>query len=55
MFVEEIEHPALTDDSWQSADNYSPHSNCIDELEIDINNPAGHSVKTSCPVARRDG
>ncbi|MGH9059182.1 MAG: hypothetical protein ACRDZY_06660 [Acidimicrobiales bacterium] len=37
MFVDEIEHPALTDDRWETADNsHSPHSNCIDHLAAHI-------------------
>ena len=38
MFVDEIEQPAITDDPWQTADNYTPICNNIDELEIDVNN-----------------
>ena len=37
MFVDEIDHPVVTDGQWHSADNYTPASNCIDELEIDVN------------------
>ena len=39
MFVDEIEAPEITDDPWQTADNYSPDTNCIDKLEIDVNTP----------------
>lgn len=37
MFIDEIDQPALTDGEWQTADNYTPASNGIDELEIDVN------------------
>lgn len=37
MFVDEIEDPAITDEPWQSADNYTPVCNNIDEVEIDVN------------------
>ncbi len=37
MFVDEIENPVITDDPWQTADNYTPTCNNIDELEIDLN------------------
>ena len=37
MYVDEIENPAITDDPWQTADNYTPTCNNIDELEIDVN------------------
>lgn len=36
MFIDEIEDPAMTDDPWQTADNYTPNSNGIDQLELDI-------------------
>jgi hypothetical protein len=36
MFVDEIEDPVITDGLWQSANNHSPNSNCIDDLEIAI-------------------
>lgn len=39
LFIDEIEHPELTDQPWQTAENYSPESNGIDQLEIDINTP----------------
>jgi len=42
MYVDEIEAPAITDDPWQPADNYTPTCNNIDELEIDVNS-------VSCP------
>ena len=40
LFIDEIDHPALTDGEWQTADNYTSASNCIDELEIDVNTPS---------------
>jgi len=37
MFIDEIDHPAVVDGEWHTADNYTSASNCIDELEIDVN------------------
>lgn len=37
MFVDEIDNPALTDQPWRTADNYTPICNNIDEVEIDVN------------------
>ncbi len=34
MFVDEIDCLVIEDGHWQTADNYSLQSNCIDELEI---------------------
>jgi len=39
MFVDEIEHPAITGDQWQTADNYTLRSNGIDTLAIAIPKP----------------
>lgn len=36
MFIDQIENPVITDDTWQTADNYLPHSNGIDDIEIEI-------------------
>lgn len=36
MFVDEIEDPILTDDQWQTADNYTPRSTGIDTLVIAV-------------------
>ena len=36
MFVEQIQDAVITDHAWATADNYTPHSNGIDELEIHI-------------------
>jgi hypothetical protein len=36
MFVDDIEHPTITDDHWETADNYSPDSNCIDHLAVHV-------------------
>ena len=36
MFVDEIEDPVIADGPWETADNYSPDSNCIDDLEISV-------------------
>jgi hypothetical protein len=36
LFIDEIELPMLTDHPWQTADNYSTRSNCIDEIDIAI-------------------
>lgn len=34
MFVDEIEDAVLTDDPWQTADNYSLSTNALDRVEI---------------------
>lgn len=34
MFIDEIEDPVITDGAWQTAGNYSPTSNCFDDLEV---------------------
>ena len=34
MFIDEIEDPVITDDRWETADNYSHHFNGIDTIEI---------------------
>ncbi len=39
MFIDEIEDPIITSGPWQTAVNYTPASNGIDEVEIDVNNP----------------
>ncbi len=36
MYVDEIEHPTITNDPWETADNYSPDSTCIDHLAVYI-------------------
>lgn len=36
LFIDEIEHATLTDKPWQTADNYTPHTNGIDHLEIHV-------------------
>lgn len=36
LFVEDIEDPVITDGRWETADNYRPRSNGIDELEVDV-------------------
>jgi hypothetical protein len=36
MFVDEIEDPTITNDRWQTADNYSPDSNGIDTLVVGV-------------------
>ena len=36
LFVDQIEDPVITDGEWESADNYTPASNCIDELELEV-------------------
>lgn len=40
MFVDEIDHPTITDDRWETADNYSPNSNGIDELALEVGSRA---------------
>ena len=37
LFVDEIEDPVVIDGPWQSADNYTPNPNGIDQLAIAIN------------------
>jgi hypothetical protein len=39
MFVDEIEDPTITDDQWQTADNYTPHTNGIDTLALALPKP----------------
>lgn len=34
MFVDELDDAIITDQPWQTASNYSPHSNCIDQIEL---------------------
>lgn len=36
LFVDEIDNIAITDDRWQTADNYSLPTYAIDELALDI-------------------
>jgi hypothetical protein len=36
MFVDEIEDATITDDQWQTSDNYTPHSNGIDTLALAV-------------------
>jgi len=36
MFIDEIEDPVITNDSWRTADNYTPNTNGIDRLHLDI-------------------
>src|SRR5437764_30243 len=36
LFVDEIEDLTITDDQWQTADNYTPHSNGIDTLAVAV-------------------
>jgi hypothetical protein len=36
MFVDEIEDAVITTGPWEGADNYSHHSNGIDELKIEV-------------------
>ena len=36
MFVDEIEDPIITDDPWQTADNYRRNFNGIDHVEVEI-------------------
>jgi len=39
MFVDEIDQPAITDEPWQSAHNYSHATNAVDQLEIAVETP----------------
>ena len=36
MFIDQIEDAVLTDDAWDTADNYTPDTNGIDELDLHI-------------------
>ena len=36
MFIDELEDAMITDGPWETANNYSHGSNCIDGLEIEI-------------------
>ena len=36
LFIDEIENPEITDDRWESADNYTPDTNAIDHLELAV-------------------
>lgn len=36
MFVDEIEDPAITDQPWQTAPNYTPHVIGIDSIELAV-------------------
>lgn len=36
MFVDEIEDADISEDTWQTADNYTPHTTGIDELSAAI-------------------
>lgn len=40
MFVDEIQDPIIIDEPWQTADNYSPHHNGIDNVTIAIGSPS---------------
>jgi predicted DNA-binding transcriptional regulator YafY len=36
MFIDEIEGPTICDHPWQTADNYTPHHNGIDQLDLAV-------------------
>jgi hypothetical protein len=36
MYVDEIEDPVITDDPWETADNYRRNFNGIDHVEVEI-------------------
>jgi len=36
MFIDKIDDAVITDNPWQTADNYTPNSNGIDDLHLDI-------------------
>lgn len=50
MFVDEIEDPVITDGRWETADNYSQHSNGIDHVEAQV---GGHSPPTGRTLSKR--
>jgi hypothetical protein len=37
MFVDEIQDAVITDQPWQTADNYSPTTTGISDLRIEVN------------------
>ena len=39
MFVDEIEQPTITDEPWETAQNYSHTTNAIDDPEIAVDIP----------------
>ena len=43
LFVDEIENPEITNDAWESADNYTPNTNAIDHRELAIQQPPNTS------------
>ena len=36
MYIDEIEQPTITNATWETADNYTPTHNGIDQLDIEI-------------------
>ena len=46
MFVDEIEEPVISDGPWETADNYSPGTNGIDDLEISVRTGAEEAGST---------
>ena len=39
MFVDEIDQPTITDEPWETAQNYNQATNAIDDLEIAVEIP----------------
>ena len=42
MFVDEIEAPVIIDGPWETADNFSLASNCMDAWHTPLDSPAHH-------------
>jgi hypothetical protein len=36
MFIDELQTPTITNDPWQTADNYTPHTTGIDTIALAI-------------------
>ena len=39
MFIDDIENAIITNDTWQTADNYTPNTNGIDHLHLSLPQP----------------
>lgn len=54
MFVDELEDAAITDEPWQTADNYTPICNNIDNLDIEVNSVSRPHPRASGTAVGRD-
>lgn len=43
MFVDEINQPTITDEPWETAQNYNHATNAIDDLEIAVELPSANN------------